>query len=291
MRSVGDNKAMNCNLSVKSRIFSREKNCFLDTEANLLQEKTVSIFISEKLVMKIVCTENFMKELVVGRLITEGLIQTPSEIETIFIDDEKVKVILSDSSEDEIQISETDNILSCCPNNKTFLLKKDLHTELASFKATWSPLLCEGADSTSTEGFRNGFGMTKVINYSELSEKIFLLAENFQKDTKLHKETSGTHSCYVFAENQILFSAEDIGRHNAMDKAIGWIYMNGINPAETILFTTGRVPVDMVEKAIRGKIPVLVSKSVPTVQAVELAKKNGILLVCKAWPDSFTVYE
>ena len=75
-----------------------------------------------------------------------------------------------------------------------------------------------------------------------------------------------------------------------MDKAVGYALLNGIPLSECMVFTSGRVPVDMVEKVIAAGIPVLVSKSVPTAESVELAKKYNLTLICKAWPDRCEVY-
>ena len=72
--------------------------------------------------------------------------------------------------------------------------------------------------------------------------------------------------------------AEDIGRHNALDKAVGCALTEGVPLAECVLFTSGRVPVDMVRKAIRAGVPALVSKSMPTVQSLELAEEYGLKL-------------
>ena len=68
---------------------------------------------------------------------------------------------------------------------------------------------------------------------------------------------------------------EDIGRHNALDKCIGYALLKQLELSECILFTTGRVPTDMVQKVIAAGIPVLASKAVPTDQAIELAKSTG----------------
>mgnify|MGYP002627283466 CR=1 FL=1 len=121
-------------------------------------------------------------------------------------------------------------------------------------------------------------------------EWIFGLVNAFAQDSKLHKSTGGTHSCMLAVEDQILYQAEDIGRHNALDKAVGYAVRNQLDRRRCILFTTGRVPTDMLKKVIRAGIPILVSKAIPTADAVELAKANGIALICRAWPDSFEVY-
>ena len=118
-------------------------------------------------------------------------------------------------------------------------------------------------------------------------EWIFNLAKAFSNDSALHKRTAGTHSCILAKKGQPLFAAEDIGRHTALDKALGWMLLNGVPAGQAMLYTSGRVPVDMVEKVVRARVGVLISKSVPTAQSVALAKDFGLKLFFRAWPDSF----
>lgn len=96
----------------------------------------------------------------------------------------------------------------------------------------------------------------------------------------LYRATRAVHSCFVLRQGTILFACEDIGRHNALDKAVGEMLLQDVPLAECVLYTSGRVPVDMVRKAIRAGVPALVSKSMPTVQSLELAQEYGLQLVC-----------
>ena len=116
---------------------------------------------------------------------------------------------------------------------------------------------------------------------------IFALALAFQEETKLHRESQGTHSCMLWHEGKVVYRSEDISRHNAADKAIGYALLNRICMEECILFTSGRVPKDMVEKTVRAGIPVLVSKSVATKEAADYALACGLQLIWRAWPDRY----
>ena len=89
----------------------------------------------------------------------------------------------------------------------------------------------------------------------------------------------------------MLFSCEDIGRHNAIDKAVGYGLKEQIPLSECILYTSGRVPVDMAGKSIAAGVPILVSKQAPTAQAVELARRYGLVIIGSAYPDSMKVYD
>ena len=86
------------------------------------------------------------------------------------------------------------------------------------------------------------------------NEWIFSMAKQFEKGTKLHDMTSSTHSCMLARRGEILFTCEDIGRHNAIDKAVGYGINSGITLSECILYTSGRVPVDMAEKSIAAGV-------------------------------------
>lgn len=121
-------------------------------------------------------------------------------------------------------------------------------------------------------------------------EWIFRLANAFAAESKIHKSTKGTHCCYLSVKGEIVFSAEDIGRHNAMDKAIGYAVKNRLNLSDCILFSTGRAPTEIVRKAICAGIPVLATKAVVTDQGLRMANEYGLTLIGKAWPDSFVLY-
>ncbi len=121
-------------------------------------------------------------------------------------------------------------------------------------------------------------------------EWIFKLAETFVKESRIHKSTQGTHCCYLSIAGEVLYAAEDIGRHNALDKAIGYAVMNHLDLMKCILYVTGRVPTDMIKKAVGAGIPLLVTKAVPTDQAIEMARYYNLTLICKAWPDRFEIF-
>ena len=119
------------------------------------------------------------------------------------------------------------------------------------------------------------------------SEWIFSLAKTFFEDTPLHKETGATHSCILAKGEKILFSVEDSGRHNAVDKAVGYAVINETDLEKCMIFTSARVSYEMVGNVINAGIPLLISKSIPTLKAVELARKYKLSLICRTKDDSF----
>lgn len=89
----------------------------------------------------------------------------------------------------------------------------------------------------------------------------------------------------------VVACCEDIGRHNALDKAIGTALVQDIDLRGCLAFTSGRVPTDMAVKAVRAGIPVLATCKVATDKAFELADEYGLALVTKAGRRSFSVQE
>ncbi|WP_108666884.1 formate dehydrogenase accessory sulfurtransferase FdhD [Euzebya rosea] len=104
--------------------------------------------------------------------------------------------------------------------------------------------------------------------------------------------TGGMHAAASFAaDGSLLALREDVGRHNAVDKVVGWAATAGRLPlAGTILFTSGRVAFEIVAKAAVAGIPMVVAVSAPTTLAVELAEEVGLTLVGFARDGDFTTY-
>lgn len=121
-------------------------------------------------------------------------------------------------------------------------------------------------------------------------EWVFSLADVFAQDTKLHRRTSCTHSCFLAERGTVLYVSEDIGRHNAMDKAVGWAIKNGVFLGKCMLFTSGRISSDMIRKVIRARIPLVASNAAPTEEAVELAEECGIILVGAAKQNRMKIF-
>jgi len=117
--------------------------------------------------------------------------------------------------------------------------------------------------------------MSFRIGAAELAES----AGAFQKKSGAYRETGGVHSAGAAAGGRLVAFAEDVGRHNAIDKMIGCCVRAGIPMQDKILLSTGRLSLDVAAKAIRAGAPLLASRSAPTDAAVELARLANLTLV------------
>lgn len=230
-----------------------------ETEAVLLCEHELGVVVNEQYVMRLICTDQYLNELVMGRLLTDGFIESAEDVYKILFcrNRTEVSVFLNNDIKLEAVVNEEK---SCCTGNKILYSVKGRRPLRELPKPDYKP------------------------------EWIFSMAERFEQGTELHDITAGTHSCILARKGEILFTCEDIGRHNAVDKAVGYGLSSGIPLSECILYTSGRVPVDMVEKPIAAGIPLLASKSVPTAEAVDLARKYGLVIIGNARPDSMKVF-
>ena len=225
-------------------------------------EHTLDVYVNEILTMRVVCTPDHLFDLIVGRLFTEGLIEGPESIERMELvgASTRANIYLKDRAADLSRVT-VQTVPTCCTGNQVF--------------------------NSYFEGDRS---LQKVKPVAWEPEWVFSLARQFATDSPMHKKTSGSHSCYLAVRDQVLYCCEDLGRHNAFDKVIGCALRDGVDLTHAIIFTSGRLPVDMVLKGIRSRVPILVSKAVPTDMTVRLAREFNLTLICSARPDSMKVF-
>lgn len=224
-------------------------------------ENLLSVYVNDILVMQLGCSVTNLAELVVGRLFTEGFISSVDDVDCLSVCEQSLRadVYLYDRTVDLSRVA-VQSVPTCCTMNMTLAESPDQGANLEPVK----PLALD-------------------------AEWVFRMTRIFLEDKTGHARTRGVHSAYLSTKREVLCMREDIGRHNALDKAIGWALIDGVDLSECMLFTSGRIPTDMAEKAIRAGIPILATKTVATDKAVELARKYRLTLICEATPHSFDV--
>ncbi|MDO5336965.1 MAG: formate dehydrogenase accessory sulfurtransferase FdhD [Eubacteriales bacterium] len=208
-------------------------------EDPVLTEHSLDVYINENLTLNLTCIPEYLYELVLGRLFTEGKIQNAEDVKSLCICESgrRANAVLAR----ELSLSGCQSLRPVTP---------------IPWKADW----------------------------------IFCLADCFADGMPLHGQTFATHSCFLAQESTLLFQCEDIGRHNALDKVIGYALRNRIDLAQCIVYSSGRIPTDMAHKAICAGIPILASKASPTQAAVELAQQFSLTLVCAARRDRMKLF-
>ena len=144
-------------------------------------------------------------------------------------------------------------------------------------------------DMNAREGFtpaeKKGHVTSKIIIQPE---DIFAVREAMNVD--VWRQTGGLHCAALWHDHKIIAVSSDIGRHNAVDKLIGVMTLQGIAPGECVLGCTGRQPKGMVMKAVNAGIPVIVGRTAVTYPGAMLAKEEGVTLIGFTRENRFTVY-
>jgi FdhD protein len=111
---------------------------------------------------------------------------------------------------------------------------------------------------------------------------IYALSRKINQAPSLYLKAGAIHGCVLCEKDRPLVYMEDVGRHNAVDKIAGYMFLNGIPAADKIFYTTGRLTSEMVIKTVSMGLPVLISRSGFTAWGVELARKANLTLIGRA---------
>ncbi|MDG6257785.1 MAG: formate dehydrogenase accessory sulfurtransferase FdhD [Methanomicrobiaceae archaeon] len=219
-------------------------------------EETVTLSLNGRPVITLKITPADLESFAVGFLVCEGLISDPSCIAAVEID---LPIIAVSADTD------------ACVGNDHPLETRSAGTGIRHPQEIAGPPL--------------GKGIT--IDKAVLFEGIRQVHET----ASVWRSTGGTHcTILVDAEGTIRSSAEDIGRHSSVDKAVGHAILSGVTPGECFMVCTGRLPGDMVAKAYHAGISIVVSNNAPFSSGIALAERMAITLVGFARPPRMSIY-
>jgi FdhD protein len=212
----------------------------------VIEEALVSIHVNGQELATLMATPQEQDYLAVGFLKNEGFIEDVKEIKTLQITENGccVDVWLSHA------ISEPDRVIitSGCGGGVTF-------------------------DDPSV-------GIQPLDHNLEMApEVLFELIRQIHSPDSLRAQVRGVHSAGLADEERVLLVAEDVGRHNTIDKIQGACMLQGIDPAGKILLVTGRVSSEMLRKSARMGCPIVASRNSPTAMSIEMARAWNIALV------------
>lgn len=247
---------------VDFEVIKVKKNGDIPATIPVASEIPYTIMINEKELATLLCTPAHLKELTYGFVFTSGIIQMPGEVTGYTLDREKWIGYLELAKAPDFELLSKRIYTSGCGKGIMY----SSYVELASRE----PM------DTSTRFKKTDIhaGMHYLLRYSEL-----------------YKKTGGVHSVALGRAGQDPHIAiDDIGRHNALDKVIGRALLTVEPLDDSLLFCTGRISSEMLHKAKRCEIPVVVSRGSPTHQAVLRARAMGITLVGFVRTGGFTIF-
>lgn len=228
-----------------------------DVKVLLAKECPVKLFLNGKLFTTLFASPLELKELAIGHLITEGVLSF-REIENVEVEGETVHV-RTQNENPEIHTEDAGKI------GKAEKAEKE-----------------EKEDKTSRKIFVDSESVFDL-------QAIFAGMEYLESDT--YKLTRGTHlAALIDRSGKLAVQIVDVGRHNAVDKAVGAAFLKGLDLSQHYMLSTGRQPAYMVTKAARAGIPLIATKSMPFDSGVEAAKKANVCLIGQLRKESMLVF-
>jgi FdhD protein len=228
-------------------------------DAETIVETPVSLTVNGTVWISFMCTPLSLEALSVGFLFNEGIIQSMDEVADVRVCEhgDNVDVWLNHNAEQPTNWRRT----SGCTGGVTAV-----------------DLLAKPNVSLIGNNFK-----VKPEAIMELVEKLF-------ESQELYRDTGGVHTSALSDGKNVLIAADDIGRHNTLDKIAGLCLMNNIWPENRILITTGRISSEMLQKAAQLNVPILISRTSPSSLSIEMAERYGITLIGYARKHRFNVY-
>ena len=225
----------------------------------VITEYPLSLYVNNEHYSTMMLTPEDIEFLVIGYLHSEFVIKGIKDINSFKLNLEDHRCDITINHKIEVNNSQRLNIMStACGNAKLVKMEdKDLPVVNTNHK----------------------------FNIQEIFNEVAV----FNKESILFRETGGVHSVeLLYGDNKQLF--EDIGRHNAVDKVVGFLLKNSIKQDDTYLITSGRISSDILLKAALMNIGLIVSRSAPTSLAVKLAIKLNVTLIGFARGNKLNIY-
>ena len=256
------NQSDTLGMSVNFEVVRIEKGNTKKTITSVPTEVPLTIVANGEEIATLSGSPDHLREFVYGFLFTAGFIQEADDVRSFFWDDTKWRI--------EVELENPPD-----PN----LLTKRLYTSGCGRGVMFS--------SVVELALRRPLADQFTID----SDVILRLMRWLQTSSQLYRSTRGVHTA-ALSEGGALpeIACDDIGRHNAVDKVIGSALMTGIDFKVSVLLCSGRISSDILFKAKRCDIPVTISLSAPTHQAVLLARDMDLTLVGFARGLSFTIF-
>ena len=221
---------------------------------DVVSERPLTLFLNAREIVTLMTIGDHPGLLAVGYLLNQNMLKADDEITGIDHDDDIETIVVRTRRE----------------TNYEDKLKKKVQTSGCAQGTIFGDLM--------EEFDRVALSPTARIRTSWL----YQLTRKINTEPSLYLKAGAIHGCVLCAGDRPLIYMEDVGRHNAVDKIAGHMFLNRVTSDDKIFYTTGRLTSEMVIKTVKMGIPILVSRSGFTVWGVELARKSGLTLIGRA---------
>ncbi len=225
----------------------------------------MTVKINEEEFVTMVCSPQYIEDMVIGYLASEGVIRAYTDIKNIWVQEKEgyVHVTIDKLNPYFQNLQNKRYITSCCgASRQGFVFINDALTAKKM----------------------NGISV-------ELSIKdCFQLMNKLQQSAATFQETGGVHNAAICDKNGFMLSRMDIGRHNALDKLYGYCLKHHISIRDKVVVFSGRISSEILLKVAKIGCEVVLSKSAPTELALNLAEELGITTVGFIRNDSLNIY-
>jgi FdhD protein len=228
-----------------------------EVSAEVVREQPLTVYVNSERFLTLLCSPMMLEALVVGYLWMEKVIASLDEIVRLDVSpvDGRADVTLAGP----VTLPTERILTSGCGGGITFRIDHRLFPKLES---------------------------AAVVRPAQLAHGMKAL---FDAATH-YKQSRGIHGAGLFDGERLLVVAEDVGRHNAVDKVKGRALLDGIDTRDRILLSTGRISSEMLLKAARMSVPIVASRTSPTEMAVALAEQLNITVCGYVRPDGLNLY-
>ena len=219
----------------------------------VIREDIYGISVNGEAFVTLACLPGDLEELAVGFLRSEGVITARSDVDRVVVDRQK----------------QTIDVIGAIDGD---MLEKSLTKR---FLTSGCGIVPSGRDFHDLAD-----GCLKVkSDYTVGAGTISMLMKNLSTRAGLFSETGAAHTAALALDGEIKVTFEDISRHNAVDKIVGRAFMNEWDTSNGIIFSSGRLSLDIVMKCAAGAIPIVVSRTAPMQRGVEIADDLLITLI------------
>lgn len=223
-------------------------------ETRVVVERPLTLFLNGQEIVTNMTIGDFPEYLAVGFLLNQNMLRADDEITGIDVDEDLDIVVVRTARETDYEEK----------------LKKKTRTSGCAQGTVFGDLMEKIEDIRLDASAR--------LKTSDL----YALTHTINTTDSLYLTAGAIHGCVLCQGDRPLVYMEDVGRHNAVDKIAGYMFLNGVAPEDKIFYTTGRLTSEMVIKTVQMRIPILVSRSGFTAWGVELARETGLTLIGRA---------